>query len=56
MLRERDLQGHIKSPTENDAKVDDAKKETDNRDKDNQLKNAIDILKSWDILKKNMKG
>ena len=52
MLRERDLKGHIKSPTENDGKVDDAKKETDNLDKDNQLKNAIDILKSWDILKK----
>lgn len=56
MLRERDLKGHIKSPTENDVKVDDAKKEKDNLDKDNQLKNAIDILKSWDILKKNMKG
>jgi carboxyl-terminal processing protease len=56
MLRERDLKGHIKSPTENDAKTDDAKKETDNLDRDNQLKNAIDILKSWDILKKNSKG
>ncbi len=56
MLREKDLKGHIKSPTENEVKVDDAKKETDNLDKDNQLKNAIDILKSWDILKKNMKG
>jgi carboxyl-terminal processing protease len=55
MPRERDLKGHIKSPTENDAKVDDAKKEPDNLDKDNQLKNAIDILKSWDILKKNSK-
>lgn len=55
-LRERDLKGHIKSPTENDAKTDDAKKETDNLDKDNQLKNAIDILKSWDILKKSSKG
>ena len=53
MLRERDLKGHIKSPTENDGKMDDAKKETDNLDKDNQLKNAIDILKSWDILKKH---
>jgi carboxyl-terminal processing protease len=56
ILREKDLKGHIKSPTENDAKVDDAKKETDNLDRDNQLKNAIDILKSWDILKKNSKG
>jgi carboxyl-terminal processing protease len=56
ILREKDLKGHIKSPTENDAKVDDAKKETDNLDRDNQLKNAIDILKSWDILKKNSNG
>jgi len=56
MLREKDLKGHIKSPTQNEVKVDDAKKETDNLDRDNQLKNAIDILKSWDILKKNMKG
>jgi len=32
------------------------KKETDNLDRDNQLKNAIDILKSWDILQKNSKG
>lgn len=56
VLREKDLQGHIKSPTEDDVKVDDAKKETDILDKDNQLKNAIDILKGWDILKKNMKG
>ena len=57
MLREKDLKGHIKSPTEDEVKADDdSKKESDNLDKDNQLKNAIDILKSWDILKKNMKG
>lgn len=56
MLREKDLKGHIKSPTQNEVKLDDAKKETDNLEKDNQLKNAIDILKSWDILKKNLKG
>ena len=56
MLREKDLKGHIKSPTQNEVKLDDAKKEMDNLDKDNQLKNAIDILKSWDILKKNTKG
>jgi carboxyl-terminal processing protease len=55
-LRERDLKGHIKSPTENDTKTDDAKKEKDDLDKDTQLKNAIDILKSWDILKKSSKG
>ena len=71
-LRERDLQGHIKSIKELEAKPEnskqdpteelkkDAKQETkkdvDELDKDNQLKFAIDILKSLDILKKNMKG
>jgi len=67
-LRERDLQGHIKSLKELEAKPEDSKKEpksepkketkkdVDDLDKDNQLKNAIDILKSWDILKRNMKG
>lgn len=55
-LRERDLKGHIKSAQESGAKAEGAKKETDGLDRDNQLKNAIDILKSWDILKKNMKG
>ena len=63
-LRERDLQGHIKSTKELEAKPEDqkkdpkedAKKETDPLAQDNQLKNAIDILKSWDILKRNMKG
>ena len=56
LLREKDLKGHIKSPKENEAKTEEPKKETDNLDRDNQLKNAIDILKSWDILKKNSKG
>ncbi len=55
-LREKDLKGHIKSPRESDAKAEEAKMETDNLDRDNQLKNAIDILKSWDILIKNSKG
>jgi carboxyl-terminal processing protease len=67
-IRERDLQGHIKSTKELESKPEDpkedpkkdpkgeAKKEVDTLDKDNQLKNAIDILKSWDILKRNMKG
>ncbi len=67
-IRERDLKGHIKSAKELESKPEDpkedpkkdpkgeAKKEVDNLDKDNQLKNAIDILKSWDILKRNMKG
>jgi hypothetical protein len=41
----------------------DAKPEASNKDtaedilaRDNQLKNAIDILKSWNILKRNTKG
>ena len=55
LLREKDLQGHIKSPNENDAKPEEAKKEPDDLAKDNQLKNAIDIIRSWDILKKNLK-
>jgi carboxyl-terminal processing protease len=55
LLREKDLEGHIKSPNENDAKPEEAKKEPDDLAKDNQLKNAIDIIRSWDILKKNLK-
>lgn len=55
LLRERDLQGHIKSPNEKDAKPEETKKEPDDLAKDNQLKNAIDIIRSWDILKKNLK-
>ena len=71
-LRERDLQGHIKSLKELEAKPENSKKDSkeelkkdtkkepkkdvDELDKDNQLKFAIDILKSLDILKKNMKG
>jgi carboxyl-terminal processing protease len=55
-IREKDLQGHIKSAKEMEAKPEEAKKETDSLLLDNQLKNAIDILKGWDILKKNMKG
>ncbi|MBA4421992.1 MAG: peptidase S41 [Syntrophus sp. (in: bacteria)] len=57
-IRERDLKGHIKSPKENDATPEGPhkEKEEDTLARDNQLKNAIDILKSWDILKRNMKG
>ena len=54
-VREKDLKGHIKSPKENDARMLEARKDEDHIDQDNQLKNAIDILKSWDILKKNSK-
>ena len=52
MLREKDLKGHIK----NDSKPEEAKKETDDLARDNQLKNAIDILKSWELMKRNLKG
>lgn len=55
-VREKDLKGHIKSPKESDARILETRKDADNLDQDNQLKNAIDILKSWDILKKNSKG
>jgi carboxyl-terminal processing protease len=56
-LRERDLRGHIKSPQENDEpKNDVAKREPDDQARDNQLKNAIDILKSWDIMKRTLKS
>jgi carboxyl-terminal processing protease len=55
-LREKDLKGHIKPAQENDSKARETKKETDELDRDNQLKNAIDIIKSWGILQKNMKG
>jgi carboxyl-terminal processing protease len=58
LLRERDLKGHIKSPKENDAKPEESNKDKGDEAlaRDNQLKNAIDILKSWDILKRNTKG
>jgi carboxyl-terminal processing protease len=64
-IRERDLKGHIKSdkelesrPPESKPEAPDqeSKKEMDPLDQDNQLKNAIDILKSWDIFRKNVKG
>ncbi len=48
-----------KEEPKKDGKKDpskETKKESDDLDKDTQLKHAIDILKGWDILKKNMKG
>jgi carboxyl-terminal processing protease len=56
-IRERDLKGHIKSKKENDTnKTEGAKKEQDILMQDNQLKSALDIIKSWDIMKKNLKS
>jgi len=57
-IREKDLKGHIKPAKEDGTKID----ETQNKDVkdasdlslDNQLKTAVDILKSWDIMKKNV--
>lgn len=55
-IREKDLTGHIKPEKSDGKKVDDASvkglKEPGELD-DNQLKTAVDILKSWNIMKKN---
>jgi carboxyl-terminal processing protease len=57
-LREKDLKGHIKPATEDGIKVDEIQskeeKVVSDLDKDNQLKAAVDILKSWDIIRKNL--
>jgi carboxyl-terminal processing protease len=51
-IRERDLKGHIRSPLENGLKPDEDKKRAlEEANLDSQLKGAIDILKSLDILK-----
>ncbi len=55
-VRERDLQGHIRSPKEGEGKPEEAKQDLDGLAQDNQLKHAIDILRGWDILKKNTRG
>lgn len=56
-IRERDLRGHIKPKRENGTNREEAlKKEQDPLSQDNQLKSAIDIIKSWDIMKKNSKS
>jgi carboxyl-terminal processing protease len=57
-IREKDLKGHIKPTKEDGTKIDeitgdDAKGLSDIA-KDNQLKTAVDILKSWDIMKNNL--
>lgn len=56
-MRERDLKGHIKSPKENGQKPEEpAKKERDDLTLDNQLKGAINILKSWEIFRKTIRS
>jgi carboxyl-terminal processing protease len=52
-VREKDLKGHIRSQNENGQKPEEpAKKEKEDSTIDNQLKGAIDILKSWHIFRK----
>jgi carboxyl-terminal processing protease len=57
-IRERDLKGHIKPAKEDGTKLEEPQtkeiKDSFDLTKDNQLKTAIDILKSWDIMKKNL--
>lgn len=78
MLREKDLEGHIKGTNDN-SKKENGKKEEIKEDTpkkeikkdeirnegitkepdlglDNQLKSALDILKSWDVFRKNIKS
>jgi carboxyl-terminal processing protease len=56
-LREKDLKGHIKPAKEENKKAEeDTKKQQDDLLQDNQLKSAIDIIKSWNIFKKTIKG
>jgi len=55
-IRERDLKGHIKSQKENGLKTEEpAKKDHEELTLDNQIKGAIDILKSWEIFQKTAK-
>ena len=56
-LREKDLKGHIPGENEKPEKSRTAKKAADSLSKDNQLKTAVDLLKSWKIFEKmNSKG
>jgi carboxyl-terminal processing protease len=56
-LREKDLEGHIKPDENSPAEGMELKDFKDIADiaKDNQLKTAVDILKSWNIMKENLK-
>ena len=57
-MREQDIVGHIRSPKEKDSPktIEPAKKESENLMEDNQLKAAVDIIKSWEIFKKTSSG
>jgi len=49
-IREKDLEGHIKGEKEAERN-EKADKEIKDLKKDNQLKNAIDLLRNWNIFK-----
>jgi carboxyl-terminal processing protease len=52
-IREKDLKGHIKSLNESEGKSEDRqRKELGDVSQDNQLKSAVDILKSWALFRK----
>lgn len=56
-FREKDLKGHIPGENEKPEKSKAEKKAMDDLSKDNQLKTAVDLLKSWKIFEKmNIKG
>lgn len=59
MLREKDLKGHIRGdreveqkPAEGKGKEQDKGKDKTDLQRDNQLKSAVDILKSWEVFKR----
>jgi carboxyl-terminal processing protease len=58
MMREKDLEGHILPAGEDGREVEDHKaessKELDDLDKDNQVRTAVDILRGWHMMKKNI--
>ncbi|MGA2526365.1 MAG: S41 family peptidase [Smithellaceae bacterium] len=57
-IREKDLKGHIKPTKEDGTELDESQvkdaKDPSDLSHDNQLKTAVDILKSWEIMKKNL--
>ena len=59
-LREKDLKNHIKQGTDDKALPDEKKADRDadasELARDPQLKTAIDILKSWQIMKQHLAG
>jgi carboxyl-terminal processing protease len=57
-MREKDLKGHIKGTNEKSKEVKEISREkaSDDFKKDNQLKSAIDLLKSWEIFQDRNNG